>query len=307
MMDRLLAVTNQLLDLGKRNRLLNYKDTGMKTLAILNKNLDEIFRGIKGYKDVKILDSDTIQIEYQKETYPDDTTTDPLKFDSETVYSICRKYLEPRQLLCYKSGYGVVKACKSLIKDFKFSIVEKGMNSLYISFGFIHYFEENEEFVAPLLLIPIEMSNENGFVIRQYEDDIILNPTFKYYLSTMFNVDLPAYQDEALLTYFDKVRPVLPEGTSLEESMSIGIYSFYKMSMYQDIMTNKEKVLANKNIQILLGDENVKSFETKENMPVYPVVNCHSSQLGAIQMPANGKSFVYKDLQVQERVKQLLI
>ena len=291
MMDRLLAVTNQLLDLGKRNRLLNYKDTGMKTLAILNKNLDEIFRGIKGYKDVKILDSDTIQIEYQKETYPDDTTTDPLKFDSETVYSICRKYLEPRQLLCYKSGYGVVKACKSLIKDFKFSIVEKGMNSLYISFGFIHYFEENEEFVAPLLLIPIEMSNENGFVIRQYEDDIILNPTFKYYLSTMFNVDLPAYQDEALLTYFDKVRPVLPEGTSLEESMSIGIYSFYKMSMYQDIMTNKEKVLANKNIQILLGDENVKSFETKENMPVYPVVNCDSSQLGAIQMAANGKSF----------------
>ena len=37
-MDKLLAVTNQLLDLGKRNRLLNYKDHGLKTLAILNKN-----------------------------------------------------------------------------------------------------------------------------------------------------------------------------------------------------------------------------------------------------------------------------
>jgi hypothetical protein len=37
--DRLAAVTNQLLDLGKRNRLLNYIDKGLKTLAILNKNL----------------------------------------------------------------------------------------------------------------------------------------------------------------------------------------------------------------------------------------------------------------------------
>ena len=33
LMDKLLAVTNQLLDLGKRNRLLNYKDHGLKTLA----------------------------------------------------------------------------------------------------------------------------------------------------------------------------------------------------------------------------------------------------------------------------------
>ncbi len=29
--ERLAAVTNQLLDLGKRNRLLNYKDQGLKT------------------------------------------------------------------------------------------------------------------------------------------------------------------------------------------------------------------------------------------------------------------------------------
>ena len=41
---KLMAVTNQLLDLGKRNRLLNYKDTGLKSLRLLNKNTEEIFR-----------------------------------------------------------------------------------------------------------------------------------------------------------------------------------------------------------------------------------------------------------------------
>ena len=291
MMDKLLAVTNQLLDLGKRNRLLNYRDTGLKTLSILNKNIDEIFRSIKGYKDVLFLDSDTILNDYHNETNPGDDNDNPLKYDQETVYGICRKFLQPKQILCYKSGYGVMKAVKSLSKDFRTSIVEKGMNCLYISFGFIHYMEEGEEFIAPLLLIPIEIANEGGWKIRQYEDDVILNPTFKYYMQTMMNRELTPYNDEALTTYFEKVKSNLPEGLTLEESMSIGVYSFYKMSMYQDIMNNKEKVLSNNNIKILLGDEYTKSLETKEQQPVYPVVECDSSQLGAIQLAANGKSF----------------
>ena len=36
MIKRLLDITNQLLDLGKRNRLLNFKDTGLKTLKVLS-------------------------------------------------------------------------------------------------------------------------------------------------------------------------------------------------------------------------------------------------------------------------------
>ena len=291
MMDKLLAVTNQLLDLGKRNRLLNYRDTGLKTLALLNRNLDEIFRNIKGYKDVTILDSDSLLNQYHNENFPNDNNDNPLKYDAETVYGICRKFLQPKQILCYKSGYGVIKAVKSLSKDFRTSIVEKGMNCLYISFGFIHYKEEGEEFIAPLLLIPIEIANEGGWVIRQYEDDVILNPTFKYYMQTMMDRELIDYKDEALGTYFDKVKESLPEGLVLEESMSIGVYSFYKMSMYQDIMNNKDKVLSNNNIKILLGDEFATSKETKENQPIYPVVECDSSQLGAIQLAANGKSF----------------
>ena len=47
---KLMAVTNQLLDLGKRNRLLNYKDTGLKSLRLLNKNTEEIFRSVKAYR-----------------------------------------------------------------------------------------------------------------------------------------------------------------------------------------------------------------------------------------------------------------
>ncbi len=291
MIDKLLAVTNQLLDLGKRNRLLNYRDTGMKTLSIVNKNIDEIFRAIKGYKDVTFLDVDGILNQYHNEFHKDDLKDDPFKYDLDTVYDIARKYLEPKQLFCYKYGYGINKTVKSLYKDFKSSIIEKGMNSLYMSFGFIHYKEEGVDYVAPILLIPIELQTEGGFCVRQYEDDVILNPTFKYYLSTMNNIELPQYNDEALSTYFDKLKELLPEDMVLDQSMSMGIYSFYKMSMYQDIMNNKEKVLSNKNIQVLLGERDTDRLIATENQPIYPVVDCDSSQLGAIQMAANGKSF----------------
>ena len=101
MMDKLLAVTNQLLDLGKRNRLLNYRDTGLKTLAILNKNIDEIFRNIKGYKDVSIMESDAMLQQYHNENNPNNDKDDPLRYDAETVYSICRKNMQQKQILCY--------------------------------------------------------------------------------------------------------------------------------------------------------------------------------------------------------------
>lgn len=292
LMDKLIAVTNQLLDLGKRNRLLNYTDSGLKTLKILNKNSDEIFRAIKGQKDVSVMNVDSYLNQYHNENYPNDTQDDPLKYDDEKVYTICRKYLEKNQLMCHKINNPLVKPLKSLIKDNSFSLVEKGMNSLYISFGFIHYKEDNENYTAPLLLIPIELEKVlDDYYIRQYEDDILLNPTFNYYCSQMYNIELPKYDDEALQTYFSKVVQVLPLGVEFEDSMAIGIYSFYKMSMYQDIMNNKEKVLANINIKTLLGDTNAKKKYSKEDLDIYPVVNCDSSQLGAIQMAANGKSF----------------
>ena len=145
------------------------------------------------------------------------------------------------------------------------------MNSLYASFGFIHYKEEEENYIAPVLLIPIELANEDGgYKIRQYEDDIILNPTLKYYFNNTFNVDLCDYNDEALSTYFANLKEILPDGTYLDESMAIGIYSFYKMNMYNDLMSNKDKVIQNDNIRILLGDDTVIQH-INQNQPIYPL------------------------------------
>ena len=136
MEDRLAAVTNQLLDLGKRNRLLNYIDKGLKTLAILNKNVEEVFRGVKQYRDFTFFPTDEALLEVQNN--PEQEVIGPkddlLDLEDDVVYEAVRRMQEKKdELICYKKQHGLLKALKALKKEFTFSIVEKGMNSLYLS------------------------------------------------------------------------------------------------------------------------------------------------------------------------------
>ena len=110
----------------------------------------------------------------------------------------------------------------------------------------------------------------------------MLNPTLRYYFSTTYHFELPLFSEEALPTYLNKVMAILPEGFSLESGCAFGVYSFYKMNMYNDLISNKDKVIKNKNIRALLGEKQTDD-EFKESN-IYPVVNCDSSQLEAIEV-----------------------
>ncbi len=289
---KLMAVTNQLLDLGKRNRLLNFKDTGLKSLRLMNKNIEEIFRAVKNYKDISFYDVDQAISLYHNELEDSLKVKDDVyQYENDKIMELIKPFLTGKELIGYKKGYGLTRVLKSLTKDHKTSLIEKGINPLYISFGFIHYIEEEIEYTAPLLLIPIEINAEEGFYkIRQYEDDIILNPTLKYYLSEVYKMELPDYNDEALSTYLETLKGVLDKSLTYEDGVALGIYSFYKMNMYNDLIANKELVLQNKNIRALLGElESIPEYDSRTE--TYPVVNCDSSQLDAIKAAANGKSF----------------
>ncbi len=291
--DRLLSIINQLLDLGKRNRLLNFKDTGLKTLKILNTNVDEIFRGIKDHKEYTFFKTDPVVSQILEEFKVDADDPASLKELDKKVFDACSPDLGDKELLAYKRSYSLDnKVLKSLMKESSQSIAEKGINSLYLSFCFIHYVEEEEEYLAPLLLIPVELDNESGeYVLDLYEDDVLLNPTLKYYFKSLYNFEIPDYKNDALSTYISKVEEVLPPEIIVEKSIALGIYSFYKMNMYNDLKLNQDIVIQNNNIRALLGDKDAARFEKLKEREIFPVVNCDSSQLNAISLAASGKSF----------------
>ena len=56
----------KLLDLGKRNRLLNFKDKGYKTLEILNQNIESVFEKITSGQVLNFYSLDSILKKYNE-------------------------------------------------------------------------------------------------------------------------------------------------------------------------------------------------------------------------------------------------
>lgn len=291
MKKKLKNIANRLLDLGKRNRLLNFKDTGLRALSVLNRDVETIFKGLTDSKVYSVFMVDSVLQKYHKDLILRPEEDNPMAYSDAKVYDIASGLLKQNQLLCYKRGYSLEQVLKSLLKEYKYSITEKGINSLYFAFGFIRYAEDKELYRAPLLLIPIELSVEKGiYKVREYEDEVILNPTLKYYFKTERKILLPEYEDEEPEVYFSKVEQVLDKDMELLRGCAVGIFSFLKMNMYNDLTANADTVLENANIRALLGDDTALTENLRE-YPVCPVVDCDSSQLEAIGFAANGKSF----------------
>lgn len=287
---KLKELSMHLLDLGKRNRLLNYKETGFRTIQILNTNSDLLFDKISNGTTLSVFSLDPVLRKYHKTI--EGTKEEIIDYSEAKVRDIALDLLKNNELLCYKKGTPTEKVMKNIYKEYKSTCLEKGINPLYMTFGLVSYMEGKVEYQAPLLLIPIAMELEKGtFKMKEYEDEIILNPTFSYLLKTEYKVILDDYQEGDLKEYLSKISRVLEHhNMRVKTHMSLGIYSFLKMNMYNDLTSNTEKVIGNTNIQRLL-DRNIEE-KLQEKVQVFPVVNCDSSQLDAIEYATKGASFV---------------
>lgn len=280
-------IYKHLLDLGKRNRLLNYKENGLRSINVLNKDIEYIFNSIDDYKEFSILQLDSILKKYHDTI--DDPSSDIEHYSKDKVYDIANASAKKTELICYKEGKPLERVMKRLYQEYKFSIDEKGVNSLYFAFGFIKYNDLGQDFLAPILLIGIDLYKKNDvYRVRACEDDAILNPTLDYYFRVNKKIELPKYEDEGILAYIAKLRQYF--SFEIIEEMGIGIFSFQKMNMYMDLKLNKDIALGNNNVRRLLG-EAIPNDEDL-NLDIYPVVDCDSSQLEAIKQVAKGKSFI---------------
>ena len=293
MKEKLKNISVHLLDLGKRNRLLNYKDNGYRTIDIINNELDKIFNKITNSTTLSILNLDPLLAKYNKTI---DSTGDSVEdYNKGKVKDIVSDILKANDVLCYKQGFSLNKILKTIYKECKTTLLEKGINVLYMTFGLLTYKQKSETYKAPLLLIPLDITldKNNNYKIKEHEDEIIVNPTLKYLLKTEYKVELPDY-DESVDTYglfINNIKNVIYDsGITYEDHSSIGIYSFLKMNMFNDLTNNSDEVIKNSNIQRLLDKETKP--EQLENLPIYPVVEADSSQIEAIKSATNGKSFV---------------
>jgi len=167
---------NKLLDLGKRNRLLNYKETKRSSLQIISPTCSSLWNSF--VKDEKLLEFpyyDEYSIDFEQTSY-----------EIETNQSI--KEMQ--------------KTLRNLRDKAKTAKEEQGVNILYLSFGFLKWTESSDSdhfFISPIILVPVSLTVESissPYILSLHEDEIVINPTLCFKLENDFGINMPAFTDE---------------------------------------------------------------------------------------------------------------
>ncbi len=283
---------NKLLDLGKRNSLLNYRDTRRSNLRIKKPEIFDLW------------DSFVLKDEPLIFPLPDDVMPN----EEDNLLKTC---LETGSVVTNQSVKEQQKTLNNIRIKAKTAIEEQGINLLYLSFGFIRWTEsENSDpaLDAPLILVPVALKLESitsPFVLNLHEDEIVVNPTLAYKLDNDYGIKIPEFDsDGSLSDYFSEVSEIISKcHWQIIPEVGLGLLSFLKINMYRDLEQHKEKILQNPVVRALCDDTNALQYDLSEiegadhdiietPTSVFQVVDADSSQQDAILCARKGISFV---------------
>ena len=295
----------ELLDTGKRNKMINYRETSRSTLKILEPGLEELFNKLAiGEKEM------TFQKPINKDS---DYRTYAMLALLETL-----SYTLPVHVGDIKAEGTIVereKTLKNLRAKTKLAREEQGTNILYLSFGFILWRETDRPSAqwmkAPLLMMPVslEMKSLNApYTISRYDDDIEVNPTLDYLFNAEYGIDLPTFElkdKQSITEYLDTIEEIIDRrGWKLVREVSLGLLSFQKINMYHDLNNDYNQQIISRHpvlramggdyaaIKGLPSDIQNFDFDAVEPKDWHQVINADSSQQEAILLSKRGVSFV---------------
>ena len=293
---------NKLLDLGKRNRLINYKETKRSTLTIKKPDIYDLWESIVEknnplefpmyFEKLEEEGDSENEIDVKEDKQEDETA---FTFDIETNQNV-------RDLQ---------RTLRNLRNKAKMAIEEQGINILYLGFGFLTWTEveySRNQIVSPLILVPVSLTVESisdPFMLQMTDDEIVVNPALKYKLESDFGICLPEFDEElGLQNYLDSVKKVIKNNPwTVSEEAGLSLFSFLKINMYNDLNKNRDNIISNKIVRAIAGDytatqhipEELKDYDFDKQlkpMDVFQVVDADSSQQEAILCAKKGISFV---------------
>ncbi len=305
---------NRLLDLGKRNQLLNFRDSRLGNLRILKPGIFELWESFAVREEPLV---------FPREEYADDPDAAPVYKELSAGNQLMLFKDEPEEsgdeplsseepaILTNKATKDLQKVLRNIRGKARTVMEEQGVNVLYLAFGFLRWTEVPQSRVtmdSPLILVPATLSWESivsPFVLSPREDEIVLNPTLVYKLENDFGIKLPEFSpDVSLSDYFSAVREKIgSQHWQVIPAVSLSLLSFLKINMYQDLERNREKISQNPAIRALAGDagaidHDVTGLDRYDHdngaspRETFQVVDADSSQQDAILCAKQGISFV---------------
>ncbi|MBQ9063885.1 MAG: DUF4011 domain-containing protein [Blautia sp.] len=293
----------ELLDTGKRNRMINYRESRRQTLKILEPGAAELFNKLA-------VSEKTLTFQRPVSRDSDFRTYSMLALLETLSYSM------PVQIGDIKAEGTVAereKTLKNLRSSTRLAQEEQGTNILYLSFGFILWRENNKSssqwLKSPLLMMPVRLERKSlnaQYTISKYDDEIEVNPTLDYVFNQNYGIDLPTFElknKDSFEDYLEQIEQIIDKkGWKLVREVSLGLLSFLKISMYHDLNNNREQMINNPVIRAITGDRHALgelpaeagdfNFDKTQPAEWHEVVDSDSSQEEAILLSKLGVSFV---------------
>ncbi|GET42597.1 DUF4011 domain-containing protein [Microseira wollei] len=287
-----------LADLGRRNPLINFRQDSPRSLEILTEQPDILFKHLTQEKKSLYFQPDS---ESQAIVDPRQTNTSSARNSVE---------LRTRQ-----TGNEQLKRLKKLRSEARLSLEERGVNSLFLAFGTITWYDKekpDEALLSPLILVPVELIKEpkrDVYKISIVPEDIVLNPTLSLKLKQVFGIELPEEEAVQELTYSElisQIRNLLSEQKKwqIQENVFLSLFSYAKAAMVRDIIENESRICAHPILQAISGDLSTYQASYKEPIPAsaldsrvdpkltFQILDADSSQQVVIQAAKAGSSFV---------------
>lgn len=208
------------------------------------------------------------------------------------------------------------KELKPIYRSMRTNLEESGANTLFLTLGSLKWQEKigSKEYSAPLLLMPVEMISlkNNKYAIHRRDEETMLNITLIEFLKQNFEIEidglkpLPADNkgvDVNLVLHLVGEAIKGHKNLRVEEDSVIGIFSFSKFVMWNDIHKHSQAMVNSDLVRSLiegrlLVKDNVPQADARDmdtcispDMLAIPV-DTDSSQLEAITESEKGRSFV---------------
>lgn len=282
-----------LLDFSKRNRLYSFHPTKRTNLEISLPEYGELYSRI-------VQNNETLQFAYPDSIEEEEEDIDLSLLDADIATTA--KSLKEQQ----KSLYVIRQRAKSAFD-------EQGVNVLYLIIGLLRWKPQrnsDEEILSPLILVPVQLSCENlvsPFKLELHDsEEVVLNPTLKHKLISDHNITLPEFDadNDSLEEYIETVDSIVASLGSVQRCVHMTLLSFLKMSMYEDINKNVDRLSTNPHIRAICGattsgavvdswdfDQFDHDNDTRPH-DVFQIRDADSSQMDAILAAKRGLSLV---------------
>lgn len=154
---------NKLLDLSKRNKMINFpeqkvgKRVSRSRLILYAPNIRKLWKTL-------VIDEESLKFPIEEIKYYENSDDDQVRFSDIDCFSTG-----------IRTNQSISEACKTLIKLKQRSrqfMDNKGMNSLFLIFGFLRWKEngiEGQEMRSPLLLVPVTIIRGGRYTKKPME------------------------------------------------------------------------------------------------------------------------------------------